>query len=97
MYYENQCLKITATTIWSVQTATGLRDTNVPGGIKKTTKKSTNNRIIWQQKIKKKLYIYTHTHRQSYIREITVHEDYVYNNQQQKLQSCENNSNQTSV
>jgi hypothetical protein len=58
MHYENQCLKFTARTIRSVETARGLTDKTVSDGIKKTTTKSTNNRIIWQQKLKKKRYIY---------------------------------------
>jgi len=82
MHYSNECLRFTGTFIRSVQTATGLTDTKMSEGIRKTETKLTNNRINWQQKIKKKdiyiyIYIYIYTHRQSYIKEITVHDDYV--------------------
>jgi hypothetical protein len=40
MNYENQCLKFTATTIRSVQRATGLTDTKVSEGIKEVKGKA---------------------------------------------------------
>jgi hypothetical protein len=57
LLYEKQCLKFTAATIQSVQTAIGLTDTKVSEGIKKRTTESTNSQIIWKRKIKLKLNI----------------------------------------